>query len=382
MKTSQNDVLRLIATGQASTRQDIAGKLCLSKATVSGICGELIRSGYLIEREEKDSSHSAGRRAVRLELHPAAPTCCGMLVRRRDLSVVLTELDGRLIAVSRCNFDSITPDRLTDELVERGRALIKRCGRRVLGVGIAALGPVDTQRRTIASPPDFYGIRDLPIADRAEEALELPAWFMHDTGAAAIAELLCKTMNGTESFIYLHVLDGIGASFVLNGKIYEGIRGNSGELGQMTLGLNAGRLEEYANIARVSGRIGELSERLYVKRSLPPIRPGEVYSWAQVLSACSDGDPAALTALCEFTDYVSCSLANTIILLNLDTVIVGCEGDGRLLCELLENRLNERLGGSVDIHVRVRPSQFRDGAPLIGAAAMISERLFRGEIQL
>ena len=43
------------------------------------------------------------------------------------------------------------------------REALANCRRPVLGIGIAAIGPVSTQRGTLLQPANFYGIHDVPI---------------------------------------------------------------------------------------------------------------------------------------------------------------------------------------------------------------------------
>ncbi|MBE6612598.1 MAG: ROK family protein [Ruminococcaceae bacterium] len=391
MMTPQARVLSLIALGKASMRQDIVDAAGLSKTAVSDIVADLIRLGYVSEAESIDAGSRAGRRAVRLTLAENSPLCCGMLVSRGELGVILTSLDGKTVAVSRRNFDAITANELCAELIDRFRMLRAQTSRTISAIGIASLGPIDSRARTITSPLNFFGICDLPIADIIERATGLPVHFIHDTGAAAIAEQLWGAGQHIDDFIYLQIYRGIGAAFMLGGKLYEGVRGNSGELGHVSIDHrgpkcacgNRGCLSLYAGIDKISREIEHLRGCGF-PTVLPPLRsPDAAYSWRQVAAACSENDPAALTAMNSFCEYLAAALASVICLLNIETVVLSCEGGGMGVPEqMLERHISGRLNGYLDLRVRVLSSPFRDNTPLLGAAGMIAGKLFDGEIPL
>src|SRR5437764_1020878 len=74
-----------------------------------------------------------------------------------------------------------------------------------------------------------------PLAEMFSKATGLSVRIFNDAAAATIAEKLGGVAHGIENFIYIFLAYGIGAGVVLNGELYEGARGNVGEIGEMIL---------------------------------------------------------------------------------------------------------------------------------------------------
>ena len=76
-------LLKLIATGECSSRIELAQKTGLAKMTVSNIVSEFIESGILEERE-KLQTDTKGRNPVQLSIAQGAPKLLGVHVYREE----------------------------------------------------------------------------------------------------------------------------------------------------------------------------------------------------------------------------------------------------------------------------------------------------------
>src|SRR5205807_5220074 len=98
------------------------------------------------------------------------------------------------------------------------------------GAGIAVPGPVDADgRRTLHSLA--LGWRDVPVAERFEEAFGSPAVAEYNVRAMALAEARHGLGLRAENLLYVHLGESLGFAFVVDGLPFrQGAHGVS-ELG-------------------------------------------------------------------------------------------------------------------------------------------------------
>ena len=372
--------LKEIATSKNITRAHLSKLSGLTKTTVSGVVSYLSDSGLITESAlSSDSTEysGTGRRPTVLTLSPSSPLICGMLVRRGSLSVTLSGLDGKIVSILEYPYESIDNDTVINMLTEMFFRLKSKTTRTVLGIGLACLGPLRLSERMILKPNNFYGIENLRIAEELEKRIDLPVIMQNDISAGAMAEYLYGNGREEKSFIYLHIMNGIGSGIILNGSLYSGASGNAGDIAHMTVNMFGGRcscggtgcLESYANIERLRAHVSLLSGR-----------DTSSLTFKKLISDLNAGDTVSRSALQEYTAALSVALSGMLHCLDISTVIFGYDGceNGNELLMLLEKNLRLRMENSGQGTVNVKRSAFLSDAPLIGATAIVAEKIFGG----
>jgi glucokinase len=107
-----------------------------------------------------------------------------------------------------------------------------------IGVSISSPGPLDPWRGVVVLAPNLVGWRDVVVAPRIAEALELPAFLERDTNVAVIGEWRYGAARGTRDAIYITVSTGIGGGIVSDGRLIVGRNGTAGEVGHVTVELD------------------------------------------------------------------------------------------------------------------------------------------------
>ncbi len=119
-------------------------------------------------------------------------------------------------------------------------------GRAVLGVGVAAPGPLDHREGVLRRVTGFPGWDGFPLRAALAARLALPVVVDKDTNAAALGLALggagagggAGGAGGADSFAYLHLGTGLGAGLVLGGGVYRGERTGAGEFGHQVVQLD------------------------------------------------------------------------------------------------------------------------------------------------
>ena len=384
-------VLKHIATGSGISRVDIARSTGLSKMTVGNIVTELLSSGLAEETTNASNNTSAnyGRRPILLTLAQNSPCICGMLIKRKLCQVVLSDLGGRIFKQVDSPYNTLdSSEDLLQILLKAYNECAGSTERRITAIGIASLGPLDSSRGIILNPPYFYGIENLPIVSIISKNTGLPVFLVNDATAGAFSEKLFGSGTSISNFAYLHIMNGIGAGFILNHALYDGDSGQSGEIGHTSINFdgplcacgNRGCLDLYANLDNLQQRIKELAP-FY---SNSPLSTPKTPSWLDIISAGNQHDPLAITVLEEFCSYIAYSLTNPLNLLNLSTIIVGYDSDGTntIIEDLLYHKLSKITLTAKFNPLSILHSTFGGNAPLIGSVALAADKIFSGHLTL
>jgi predicted NBD/HSP70 family sugar kinase len=384
-------VLRLIWNERKTTRAEISRRVGLSRSTVSEIVDNLLKTGLIAETGEGESS--GGRRPIVLEFQDTARCLLGVDVGATHVSVVLTDLRGRVIDWQEKSHPVRTDPEGTRALViEFCDSLLSshaECSNRLMRIGVAVPSPVDPLNPKSLSEiviPAWQGKSGL---EQLQLHFGVPVHIDNDANLGALAEQWWGSGKGVDDFVFIKISHGIGAGYILGGSIYRGARGIAGEMGHLPLdprgkkcvcglrGCLATIVSGPAILERAEELLGEYPESSLRKEDLT-IRAIE--------NAVLDHDPLAQRLLVEFADYLGIALAGWFNLMNPRLVVLG--GIFSRLGDRLLERLREKVRRSTLVSSaagEIKTSDLGDKAVAIGAATLALDsilkdpRLFRHE---
>lgn len=374
-------VMRLVCTGQANTRVAISELTKLSRMTVTNIVSDLLEMQYLREGERVEGNSPQGRKANSLEISPNAPKVAGIFIERSECRLILSTLDAKIIRqdgfIPR---PGMTGDSLLAELGQRYRQIVEGTPR-LLGVGIAAIGPIDRENGMILSPPDFYGLKNLSVRQYFEKLTGLPVYFDDNMNAAVLAEQTFGKGRDTSDIAYVGVLRGVGAGIISDGKLLRGPTGIVGEIGHTSINFegplcqcgNRGCLELYTSIpVIVEGANREIAAHGQTDAY-------GILDWPGLVAHARRGDHFCMRALEALCSHLSVGLVNLVNLFDSEQIYLGHDialAEG-LIEKQLEKRVNQRIFAGGFKRVRVSMSAFGRQAPLIGSICLaLQEELF------
>ncbi|MDA8481028.1 ROK family transcriptional regulator [Citrobacter sp. Awk 4] len=382
-------VLRLLATNKMMSRAELARHTGLTKMTLSNLIQDMIAEDLVAESQQLPDDYQTGRKPVLLMISPDSPCILGVLIRRDVLTTVIGDLTGNVIYKNTAEYPAeLNNDTLKALISEQYTLALKHTSRRVIGTGISSIGPLDENEGVLLHPPEFGRIYHFNAVKVIGELTEAPVFLINDANAAALAEKLYGIGKACANYIYVHLMNGIGAGLVLNGRIHTGNVGQSGEIGHTSINFegpfcscgNRGCLDYYTNIHNLRKRITTQAalnpESRLVQQDAPTL--------ADIIDAAHQKDQLAVSVLEEFCLYLTWSLINTLSLIDSDFIIIGYEKNvaGGLIEETLMLNINNAPGFNENRKVSIVHSVFGGSAPLIGAIAVISEHVFNGQIKL
>ncbi|MDM8083489.1 ROK family transcriptional regulator [Cellulomonas cellasea] len=319
---------------QPQSRADIATATGLSRATVSGLVDELIAADLLVELEPA-AAVRAGRPAV--PLAPARGTVAGigMEINVDYLGVRALDLGGRVLSerVELGDFRDSDPVAVLDRLARIAARVVSNLGSdgiRVAGTALALPGLVDRITGPLRVAPNL-GWRDVDVIGILTEhpvLAGLPPRLANEAKLAARAEADTRALDGARSsFVYISGEVGIGAAIVLDGEIFPGRHGWSGEIGHTVVDAFAapeGRPHASSRavwrhpegISTLEDLAGQ--DALMRGAGLDPTEP-----LSSLLRAAQAGDPAAVDSLHRGATALGVAVANVVSVVDVGLVVLG-----------------------------------------------------------
>ena len=122
--------------------------------------------------------------------------------------------------------------RIMIELVDK---LLAATQGSLAAIGISFGGPVASGRRVVMLSHHVPGWEEVPLCERLEAELGVPAFMDNDANTAALGEHRYGAGRGRDSLLYITVSTGVGGGWILNGQTWSGADGVAGEIGHMVV---------------------------------------------------------------------------------------------------------------------------------------------------
>ena len=199
--------------------------------------------------------------------------------------------------------------------------------------------------------------------------------FRSDNNCAALAEKLFGIGKAEQDFLLLAVSNGIGSGFVCGGEVFHSHRGFETELGHVSInckGLqcscgNRGCLEMYASSYVVREKLKKIT--------------GLNLSYADYFKI--HDRPEVEDILEEMIQDISAGLVSIINMLQPEMIVLGYDGIDwpEDYVKKLEILINDRKITQDGWNIPVKKAYFGKQAQLVGAAALVVNSIFKGELQ-
>jgi predicted NBD/HSP70 family sugar kinase len=365
-------VLRQVAASPTPvSRAGVAATTGLTRATISTLVDELLSRG-LIDEVDPAPPTGAGRPAAGLRLSSQGPVGLGLEVNVDYLAACVVDLTGQVRhrALSPGDQRRRTAAATLGALARLATTAViaaQAQGLSVAGAALAVPGLVGPDA-TVRFAPNL-GWTEVPVRGHLTRLGDLPLTVENEANLAALGELSTLMPHPSDdaaapSFVYLSGEIGVGAGIVLNGELFRGARGWSGEIGHLAIHPEGptcrcgarGCLEQYAN-----------QEALLRLAGIP------AGSIVELADRARDGDAAALSALSSAGSALGIAIADVINLLDVATVVLG--GIYAPLVEWLRPavtaEIRDRVMTSRWDPPRVRASTLGGEAAVVGAAGSV-----------
>jgi len=260
--------------------------------------------------------------------------------------------------------------------------------RALVGISLSSPGPIDPWRGVVVEPPNLGPeFRDVPLAERIEADLGLPAYLERDTQIAALGEGAFGAARGSSEYLYVTVSSGVGGAIVTEGRLLMGPDGTAGELGHFPVDFHGppcgcggiGHLEAFASgvaIAREarraieSGRSPELADFARQQET-------DELDARQVAEAEDAGIAAAHEIMEEARRAFAAACVGWVDVFNPDLIVVGGSlalGQGERLLGPARETVAREAFRTPGRRVRIVPAALGDDVGLVGGLVLVHAR--------
>lgn len=364
-------VLRSLRDHGPQPRADLARRLGLSATTMTKVVAQLLDEGLAVEGDA--AGGRVGRPSTDVRLRADARQVIGVQVGAGTVRLGLCDLRARAREVRSFGFDVTgePPERVVARIADAAAALAERAGDRLLGIGVAAPGPVDPeQRRNLLSVN--LGWRDVAFGDPLERALGVPAVVDHNVRAMALAEARYGDTGGADPLLYVYARTGVGAGLVIGGRPFRSGAHGVTELGHLRV-VERGR----PCACGASGCLETVAAEPYLAESARAVLGRDSADpLTELADATGDGDRRAGQVLDDLVDRLATGLAGAVNLLNPALILLG--GVFRTAPDPVLDRVGDALRARVfpvlRDTVRVRRATLGPDAGVAGSAAVALDR--------
>ncbi|MDQ0372205.1 ROK family protein [Cellulomonas humilata] len=296
------------------SRAQLAASEGLARATVSGLVDHLIEA-RLVRELDPTQTQRAGRPAVPLAPAQGTVAGVGMEVNVDYLGVRAIDLAGDVLAehVELDDLRGAEPAAVLDRLAALVALVIdglRGGGVRVAGTALALPGLVDRVTGPLRVAPNL-GWRDVDVVGALSALTGFPPRVANEANLAARAEAHAR--RGSPSFAYVSGEVGIGGAIVLDGEIFPGRHGWSGEIGHIVVDAFRGPRASDGSLEALAGQ-----DAMLRASGLPPTARLDA-----LLDALAAGDPRASAAVAQAARALGVALASVANVVDVGEVVLG-----------------------------------------------------------
>ena len=379
----------------SSTITDLAKELDLSVPTVTKFISEMCEEGYINDYGKLETS--GGRHPSIYGLNPESGYFIGVDIKKFAINIGLINFKGDMLEL---NMNTPYKFENTQEALERLCDLIKNFIKetevnkdKIMNICINISGRVNPESGYSFS---MFNFSEQPLAEVLAKKIGFPVCIDNDTRAMTYGEYMKGNVTGEKNIIFVNISWGLGIGIIIDGKIYTGKSGFSGEFGHVNVFDNEiichcgkkGCLETEASgsafhrifLERIkNGETSILSNRLKEKNK--PLTLDEL-----IEAACKEDplcieikeDPLCIEIVEEIGQKLGKQIAGLINIFNPEMVIIGgtLSLTGDYITQPIKTAVRKYSLNLVNKDSVIVTSKLKDKAGIIGACMLARSRMF------
>ncbi|WP_200845562.1 ROK family protein [Sphingobacterium sp. 18053] len=380
----KKEILTFFATKGPSTIPELSKEFNISIPKINECINELIEDALV--QDNGKSTSGIGRKPNSYGLLPNAAFFVGVQVSHDHLSIVVMNMKKDIIA---------SQEEIPHRLENNQESLQNICREinqfiathqiqkdKILGVGINLSGRINYRTGYSYSYFNFY---EDPLSKYFEQELQLRTYLENDSKALAYGEFSSGILKDEKDALFVNVDNGIGLGILINGKIYYGKSGFSGEFGHIPIFDNdiicrcgkKGCLETEASGFALRNRVIAALQNGATSILTKKFNDLEDIRLSDIIIAAKKDDNLAIELINELGEKLGRGLATLINIFNPEIIIVGgilAKSEEYLMLPL-KNAVNKFSLSIVNKDTKLAYSNNGEKLAAFGACLLIRDRL-------
>ena len=217
-----------------STLTDLSKELDLSVPTVTKFVSEMCEEGYINEYGKLETT--GGRHPILYGLNPESGYFIGVDIKKFAVNIGLINFKGDMVDLKMDIPYKLenTPEAL-EELCKIISNFIKKTKiktDKILNININISGRVNPE---LGYSFSHFNFSERPLAEILTEKIGYQISIDNDTRAMTYGEFLRGCVKGEKDIIFVNISWGLGIGIIIDGKVYTGKSGFSGEFGHVNV---------------------------------------------------------------------------------------------------------------------------------------------------
>lgn len=385
-------VLNLINSHNGISRTELSDLTDYRAATISDIVKELLDEQIIIE---KGTAHAnQGRRRTMLEVNNDYLCAIGVVIYPPRIDIVMCSNRGDIWKRLCFPFDkSWSADQILKLVIRSVNDLAAEfADRKILGIGICDPGVVAANREYSVSSVYIKGWKNVHLKSIVEAATHLPVIVSSRVYLTALAEQKVGIAQRQRDFICLVLSEGIGLSFVCNGRVVNGHTGMAGQIGHTCIYKcdndkpcycgNLGCMESYCSFPAIKEKISSALKSGCNSLLFPFREHPETITPDDIRTAIEGNDRLCINIVKSAARNIGIALANTVNILNPESVIMSGEmvAFGEPFLSTIIESAKEHIIPIQNADMKFLVSDLMDSALPLGAAALVYSEFMESDL--
>jgi predicted NBD/HSP70 family sugar kinase len=384
--TLKKSIIRYLDVHETATIADLGQTLNISTPKITSTVNELIEEGLMKEIGKIDST--GGRRANMFGLGADAGFFMGVEVTKNHVTIGLMDFKKKLVKVKE-NIPYLLQNNQAslDHLIEIIKDFIKQSGvsmPKILRIGINLTGRID---HNTGYNYNFFHFTKFPLGTIIENETGIPTYIDNDSRAMAFGEYCCGVVEKEKDILFINIDHGVGLGIIINGEIYYGKSGFSGEFGHIPFFDNEiichcgkkGCLETEASGEALVSLLQEKLAAGFGSILLNHKKDLKQISLEEIVQACNQDDMLAIECMAVIGEKLGKAMASLINIFNPELVILGglLSTTNDYLRLPIKSSLNKYSSSLVNNDTPLKTSKLALSAGIMGACLLVRNSILQ-----
>ena len=383
-KSLKRSILNHLDQHGEFTITELSRELNTSVPKITSLVNELIEDRLIRDNGKFDST--GGRRASIYGLVADACYFIGVDVKRYYINIGLLDFKKHLVSLrEKIPYKLENTQASYQQLLNCIREFIQTENikkEKILGLAINLSGRINN---TSGYSYSYFHFQEEPLADTIHRELGIPTFLENDSRAMAFGEFHYGEVSNAQNVLFVNMDYGIGLGILLDGKLYYGKSGFSGEFGHIPFFSNEilchcgkkGCLETEASGQSLVRKFREKIKQGYTSSALKKKKDLAELNLLDIINAANNEDMLSIDLLAEVGEKLGKGLAVLINLFNPELLILGgtLSETGDYIRLPIKSAINKYSLSLVNNDTQLRTSRLGEKAGVMGACLLARNKV-------
>lgn len=377
-------IITYLIYNENSTITDLVKDMDLSIPTVTKIIDEMHEQGYIDEYGKLETN--GGRHPILYGLNTDSGYFVGVDVTWNSINIGIINFKGEVLKLQMgIPFERRDTLECIDELcnhIEHFIAGLTIDEKKILHINVTLCGRVNPE---LGYSHSFFNFGERPLAEILTERLKIETSIDNDSRTMLYGENIKGVVKGAKNVLFINIGWGLGMGIMIDGKLYKGKSGFSGEIGH-TYGYDN-------QIICHCGKKGcvetEVSCSALYRKFIEHLQAGETsiilsekdieeITLDDIFSAINREDLLAIELVEQIGQQLGFHIGSLINTFNPDMVIIGGEMSraGDFLLQPVISAIRKYTLSLMSRDSEIVLSKLKDQACVIGSCLLSRSKLF------